>query len=251
VEQPQSAPRRSLPLDRRWVGREGMSCVPRRIIRSPRALPRSTPLSLLRQFIGRPSGSPLAASDTRFDFTQHMGRLCADVSARCPELAHLDTGRILFTVIQARSARVHGLQARVTPLRFRNGQLTERRRGQLYQVQRYIVGGVEMLYLVTFCLPRFLDQSFEEKLITIFHELYHIAPQFNGDLRRHGGRYCLHTPSQKGYDGLMAGMVEAYLKGRPDPSLYHFLTMNFAQLQSRHGPVTGVVVPMPKLVPVD
>ena len=30
----------------------------------------------------------------------------------------------------------------------------------------------------------FLDQTFEEKLVTVFHELYHISPAFDGDLRR-------------------------------------------------------------------
>src|SRR5206468_1851711 len=82
-----------------------------------------------------------------------------------------------------------GLQARVTPLRFAHGALVRRRRGVSFQVQRYFVDGAEMLYLVTFCLPRFLDQTFDDKFITLFHELFHISPAFDGDLRRHGGRY--------------------------------------------------------------
>ncbi len=52
-----------------------------------------------------------------------------------------------------------------------------------------------MLYLVTFCLPRFLDQDFDDKFITLFHELYHISPRFEGDLRRHEGRCALHSHS--------------------------------------------------------
>ncbi len=55
-------------------------------------------------------------------------------------------------------------------------------RGRYYQVQRYFVDGHEMLYVMAFCMPRFLDQSFEDKLITLFHELYHINPRFDGDL---------------------------------------------------------------------
>ena len=61
----------------------------------------------------------------------------------------------------------------------------------------------EILYVMTFCLPRFLDQPFEEKLVTLFHELFHIGPAFDGDLRRYAGRYEVHTHSQKEYDGAM------------------------------------------------
>jgi predicted metallopeptidase len=166
-------------------------------------------------------------------------------------LAHIDVSRLLFAVTQARSARPHGLQARVTPLRFRHGQLTRRRQGICYQVQRYIVDDTEMLYLITFCLPRFLDQSFDDKFITLFHELFHISPAFEGDLRRHDGRCTLHTRSQREYDAYMAQLARAYLATGPDASLHAFLRLNFAQLAYRHGSVVGVVVPRPRLLPID
>lgn len=65
-----------------------------------------------------------------------------------------------------------------------------------YEVQQYYVDGREIYYLVTFCLPRFQDQTLENKLVTVFHELYHISPEFNGDLRRHQGRCAWHTHSK-------------------------------------------------------
>jgi hypothetical protein len=185
-----------------------------------------------------------------FDFGEHIHRLCADIVSRCDALRHVDVSRLLFGVTQGRSPRRHGLQARVTPLRFVNGQLMRRRRGTIYQVQRYFVGSHEYLYLVTFCLPRFLDQDFDDKFITLFHELFHISPECNGDLRRHEGRYALHSHSQRAYDRLMADLARDYLAGKPDPALHAFLRLNFAQLQERHGSVIGVMVPRPKLVPV-
>ena len=33
-----------------------------------------------------------------------------------------------------------------------------------------IVADREMLYLMTFCLPRFLNRPFEDKFVTLFHE---------------------------------------------------------------------------------
>jgi hypothetical protein len=135
-------------------------------------------------------------------------------------------------------------------MRFRNGRLVRRRRSGLYQVQRYFVEGREMLYLVTFCLPRFLDQDFDDKFITLFHELYHISPEFDGDLRRHEGRCSLHTQSKRLYDAHMAHLARAYLANGATHSLSDFLRLNFAQLQHRHGSVVGVVVPRPRLLPL-
>ena len=194
-------------------------------------------------FDSGPMGQP-------FDFCGHVHRLLADIVSRSPELAHIHVPRILLGVTQARSARMHGLQARVTPLRFAQGALTRQRRGVTYQVQRYLIGGIEYLYLMTFCLPRFLDRDFDDKLVTLVHELYHIGPTFDGDLRRHEGRYQLHTHRQCCYDRKMADLARAYLASRPDPALCGFLRLNFAQLQYRHGTVLGVVVPRPRIIPL-
>ncbi len=199
--------------------------------------------------VGRPSANSRPAAP--LDITARIARLCADVAARCPDLAHIDTSAVLFTVTPARNRSAYGLQARVTPMRFRGGALTRRVRGTVYQVQRYFVGGREVLYLVTFCLPRFLDQTFEEKLVTVFHELYHIGPDFNGDLRRHDGRYAVHSKSKKAYDDRMAALARRYLADHPDPGELGFLRRRASQLWREHGGITGVTVPRPQMVPVD
>ena len=245
--------RLTLPLSYQWSEPEGDRPAPVRLIRPLRPVPPPAPSVgyewRLRAHVGGGNGvgsfPPLP-----FHFTHQMTRLCADIAACTPALGHIDARRLLISVTQARTARPHGLQAKVTPLRFRHGSLTERRRGRVFQVQRYVLGGIEVLYLVTFCLPRFLDLPFDEKLVTVVHELYHIAPEFNGDLRRHGGRYCIHTASQKKYDKLMSALVEGYLRGAADPAAYAFLRHDFAQLHARHGGVCGTVVPVPKLVPL-
>jgi predicted metallopeptidase len=218
--------------------------LPLRVIRAP-AQCRVPPLG-----VATPPWLPTGPSERPFDFCGHVQRLCADIARRCEALRHVDVSRLLFAVTQARSGRTHGLQARVTPLRFHEGHLTRRRRGIAYQVQRYFVGDQEMLYVLTFCLPRFLDQDFDDKFITLFHELYHISPAFDGDLRRHEGRYAIHSHSKRGYDETMADLARSYLANGALPELHAFLRLNFAQLQHRHGHVVGVVVPRPKLIPI-
>src|SRR5207253_1927305 len=218
--------------------------LPRRVVRAP-ARPRGRTVGL-----DAPPWLPTGPLAEPFDFCGHVQRLCADIAARCPELVQLDVSRMLFCMTQARSGRLHGLQARVTPLRFHHGALRRQRHRIPYQVQRYIVDGQEMLYLVTFCLPRFLDQEFDDKFVTLFHELYHISPDFDGDLRRHPGRFDVHSRSKKTYDKHMADLARAYLAGGADPALHAFLRLDFAQLQHRHGKVAAVVVPRPKLLPI-
>jgi predicted metallopeptidase len=199
---------------------------------------------------GNPVWLKTGKPDIPFDFCHSLKVLCEDVVSRCEAFFHIDPNRLLFAVTRARSRSLHGLQARVTPLRFPGGRLVEKRGRITYQIQRYFHGATEFLYLVTFCLPRFLDQDFDEKLITIFHELYHISPNFDGDLRRHEGRYSLHTRSKRAYDQHMAQLVREYLSKKPDASLFHFLRLNSQQLQHRHGSIQAVIVPHPKIIPV-
>ncbi len=186
-----------------------------------------------------------------FDFSQAMARLCADVADRVDELLHVDMSRVAVSFAQTRRRVLHGLQAKLTPLRFEGGSLTTQRNGRTWTVQRLFQQDREMLYILTFYLPRFLDQPFHEKLTTITHELYHISPNFDGDLRRFGGRCYVHSPSHKAFDDHAAGLARRYLARRPPPELYDFLYCDFPTLQRRHGGVRGLQVPIPKLIPVS
>ena len=124
-----------------------------------------------------------------FNFTHAMYQLCDDVTQRMETFSHIRMPRVAVTFAQTRSRVSHGMQAKLTPLRFENGALITRRRGRSWTVQRLFCGEQEMLYILTFYLPRFLQHSFREKMITVLHELYHISPDFNGDIRRLEGRF--------------------------------------------------------------
>ncbi|MCS6865268.1 MAG: hypothetical protein RMJ56_16590 [Gemmataceae bacterium] len=210
------------PLPTRWVA-------PRRLLRRP-----------------WPNGPAVTA----LNFSERMLRLCEDVAARCPVLQHIQMAQVLVTFTLCRNRSRYGLQARLTPLRFRDGQLQRHQGSTAYQIQRFFVNNQEILYILTFCLPRFLDQSFRDKLITVFHELYHMSPQFDGDLRRHPGRCTLHSRSKDNYDRLMSELVERYLAQHPQPEIYEFLQGGYRELWSRYGGIIGVIVPRPKLLPV-
>ncbi|MDB4439595.1 putative metallopeptidase [Planctomicrobium sp.] len=186
-----------------------------------------------------------------FDFTRCMNELCEDITNRHEAFMHIDMSRIAVTFAQTRSSVLHGMQAKLTPMRFENGSLTERRQNRTWGVQRLYLGKREMLYILTFYLPRFLEQSFQEKFVTILHELYHISAKFDGDIRRFAGRCHVHTHSQDEYDGQMEVYAREYLSMRPPEHLYEFLRSDFSELKKRHGGVVGLQVPIPKLIPIQ
>ncbi len=159
--------------------------------------------------------------------------------------------RVAVTFAQTRSPVEWGLQAKLTPLRFEGGNRVERRNGRLWTVQKVIHRGQEALYILTFYLPRFLNQTYEEKLVTVFHELYHISPYFNGDIRRFAGSCYVHTGSQKEYDRQMGVFVREYLKQQPPHELMHFLRFSFHELKKQVGTVMGVRIAIPRLIPLD
>ena len=159
--------------------------------------------------------------------------------------------RVVVTYAQTRSNVEWGMQAKLTPMRFEGGALTELRDERRYTVQRLYHDGQEMMYILTFYLPRFLNLSYSEKLVTVFHELYHISPLFDGDIRRFEGNCYMHTGSQANYDKQMEKFVRQYLRMRPPEVLRAFLKYDFAGLRSACGPVVGLRLPNPRLIPLD
>jgi len=186
-----------------------------------------------------------------FDFTGAMRTLVVDMCHRMPELRHINMSQVAIAVVQTRVDSSYGIYATLTPMRFENGSKTTKRRGRAYRVQSlFDPGGREMLYILSFYLPRFMNLDFSEKLVTIFHELWHISPNFDGDIRRHPGRCYAHTGSQKEYDAHMAVLATKYLMEAPPAKLYDFLEQDYEVLYKKHGRVFGVKIPRPKLIPV-
>jgi len=189
---------------------------------------------------------------TGLDFTSRIRTLCEDIVARLDQLRHIDMSRVAVGFAQTRSAGRMGLHATLTPLRFPGGQLHIYRRTQRWGMQRlYAPDGRDMLYLLDFYLPRYLDLPFREKLTTVLHELWHIGPRFDGDTRRLAGRCHAHGHSKQQYDAHAETLTDHWLALNPPGELYDFLQHNFAELTARHGRVFGKRYPKPKLIPLD
>ena len=186
-----------------------------------------------------------------FNFTDRMRGVAADMISRLPELAHIDLSRVAVAICQTRKAVMHGMYASLTPLRFAGGARATIRRGRPHTIQR-VEGpdGREMLYILSFYLPRFQDLPLREKLITVLHELWHISPTFDGDIRRHAGRYHAHSHSQAEYDREMGILADRWVAAGPPDELWGFLQDDFARLSSRHSRIVGLRIRRPRILPL-
>lgn len=184
------------------------------------------------------------------DFSACMRRLCGDIAARLPDLNHVVMDRVAIRVCQTRKPVQHGIYASLTPLRFAGGERVLHRRNRLWTIPPLFDStGRELLYLLSFYLPRFCDQPLEEKLSTVVHELWHIGTDFDGDLRRLPGRCYAHGLSEAEFHNQMRASAQQWLAQSPPPELYAFLDGDFRQLCQRHGGVFGARIATPKLVP--
>jgi hypothetical protein len=191
-----------------------------------------------------------APATPRVDLTARLSLLAADIRLRVAELAHIDPEGVLFCLSRSRAEGLHGTYARIVPLRFAGGEATvTRRRGryrETFRLPSLIHEGRERLYLIQILVPRFLRLSFEQKLQTLVHELYHISENFDGDIRRFPGRTYAHGASRKRFDRTVAALTENYLKARPDPDLLDLLNLSEEQWRQGRVRLTGLSVPLPR-----
>ncbi|MDR0327941.1 MAG: hypothetical protein LBI05_06575 [Planctomycetaceae bacterium] len=189
------------------------------------------------------------ASSSTFDYTAAIAAVCGDICFRVPELHHIDMSRVAVGISQTKHSAPFGIFASTTPLRFENGESYQQSRGRTWTVQRhYRPDGIEYLYILCFYVPRFIELSLSQKLETIVHELYHVNPLFNGDIRRFAGRQFKHG-SMKRYDQTVERLVQHWLKQDPPSDLWEFLCYNFRDLVAKYGQPSGTRIPNPRIIP--
>jgi len=189
------------------------------------------------------------AKSFTFDYTAAIAAVCNDICFRVPELRHIDMGRVAVGFSRTKNSAPYGIFASATPLRFENGQSFYESRGRLWTVQRYFrPDGVEYLYILYFYVPRFIELPLSQKIDTIVHELYHVHPLFNGDLRRFAGRRFAHG-SKKQYDQTVRRLAQHWLRQNPPDELWDFLCYNYHDLSARYGKPSGTRIPTPKIIP--
>lgn len=182
-----------------------------------------------------------------FDYTKAIKAVIRDLVRYVPELEHVRPGSILVSFAKARQRTHHGTYAKVVPLRFEGGRFYERRGGEIRSTPRWTFRDREYLYILYVYMPRFHDACFREKLETLVHELWHISPACDGDLRRFEGRTHYHGDSCRDFDDEIRPLVDAYLKVRGDAACLEFLRVSTERLERQYGRLVGLKVQHPTM----
>jgi len=182
-----------------------------------------------------------------FNYTDALWEVVRDIVATLEEFRHVDLDRVLLSITQARQATKHGVYASCLPLRFEGGARETTQGGRTYRMPEIRREGREILYILYFMLPRFhAEQDYHEKLATIIHELYHISPLFNGDIRRFSGKNFAHGHSRDVYHAAMRKLADRYLATSPRAEQHEFLREPFPVLLQRPGGLVGYSLTRPR-----
>lgn len=144
-----------------------------------------------------------------FDYAAAVGAVLADLARTLPELRHVDAARLTVKLARNRKRTRHGRCAKLVP---GDGR---------YDVYVY--------------WPRFHDQAYEDKLLTLVHELWHIGPACDGALRvMEGGA---HGRSREEYDDALRPLLRDYLRVRNGELMLRFLELSVEDLCRSYGSV--------------
>ncbi len=186
-----------------------------------------------------------------FNYSNAIRRVCEDFTLRLPVFSQIQMDKVGISFVRARNRELYGVYASMTPLRFQNGAVRTVRDGVTYEIPPvYDRRKRPLLYVLSIYSPRFIDLPLREKIETLIHELYHIGPDFDGDIRRFGERFYAHGASKKDYDRKVARMAREWLGMDPPPELWDFLRYDFNTLSAKRGRIIGTRVKIPSLRPV-
>jgi len=174
-----------------------------------------------------------------FHYTEALARVIDDVARTLPEFAHVRAERIAVAFTRARTRGPYGTIAKTVPLA---GISRER---PLPGGGEFTFRGRDILYLVYFYFPRFHDQSFDDKIVTIIHELFHMSPAFDGTLRLFPGRNFAHGPSRDEYEAHLTPLAADYARAKAGDPLLDFLRLSTEDLVRSYQQLEGLWMRMP------
>lgn len=186
-----------------------------------------------------------------FDFTGSMTLLIKDIVKTHAGFGHIKPDNIFIAVSPSNGSR-NGVVAKLRPMRFEGGSRTHIIRGTEYLAPEVNINGNNILYVVYFLLPRYLNYGkLENKLATVLHELHHISPLFNGDIRRFDGKNYAHGNSREKYDRLVEIYSREYLSSTAHPELSDFLKYKYPELKRKYKAICGDMIRLPRSRPAS
>ncbi len=174
-----------------------------------------------------------------------------EIVTSIPAFTHIDPSRMLVCCASNRRNSRGSTFGKLVPMRFKNGEKIQKFRGNYYSIPPLMHENREILYIIYFYMPRFFDLNAYHKLRVILHELYHINPGFNGDIRRMGEYKASHGGSKKKFDEYFEDELKEFYSRIHNKPYMKFLTLDSRELYRTFSDVYArrMKVPRPVRVP--
>ncbi len=171
------------------------------------------------------------------NLTDVLTQIIYDMIISTDEFKSFDLNRILICCASNRKDCKGATYGKLLPLRFKDGAEIIRHNGKFYTIPKVRLNDFEILYIIYLYIPKFFNLSADDKVRVMFHELYHISPDFNGDIRRMGKFKAAHGHSKKSFEEKYIEYAENYLKKIRNSDYLNFLKMNSEEIQNRYNTV--------------
>jgi predicted metallopeptidase len=170
----------------------------------------------------------------KINLTDILTDLIRQITTHSHFYSYIDTSKVVVCLGSNKRNGRGAIYGKLVPLRFQNGSDILSFKGRNYTIPDIVNNGLSQLYVLYFYLPRFFNLSAEEKLKVIFHELYHISPEFNGDIRRMGSVKKAHGSSKKRFDLKFEKEVQLFYEYISKTPYIDFLKMDSKSLHTNY-----------------
>ncbi|HPS86815.1 MAG TPA: putative metallopeptidase [Spirochaetota bacterium] len=165
------------------------------------------------------------------NLTDILTLIIHDMVELTEEFKCFDLNKILICCASNRKDFRGATYGKLLPLRFKDGSEIIKHNGRFYTIPKVKVNNMEILYIIYFYIPKFFNLSAKDKVNVMFHELFHINPEFNGDIRRMGKFKAAHGHSRKSFEEKYIEYADTFFEKIEDAPYYNFLKMNSEDIQ--------------------
>jgi len=167
------------------------------------------------------------------NLTDVLTLIIHDMIKSTDEFKSFDINKILVCCASNRKDSKGAIYGKLQPLRFKDGSEIIKHNNKYYTIPKIVLNDIEILYVLYLYIPKFFDMTAKDKINVMFHELYHISPEFNGDIRRMSNIKSAHGHSKKSFEEKYIQYASIYFNKINDTPFYTFLQMNFKEIEKQ------------------
>ena len=167
------------------------------------------------------------------NLTDVLTLIIHDMIKSTGEFKSFDINKILVCCASNRKDFKGAIYGKLQPLRFKDGSEIIKHNKKYYTIPKIVLNNIEILYIIYLYVPKFFNLSIKDKINVIFHELYHISPEFNGDIRRMSKFKSAHGHSKKAFEDHYIEYAENYFNKIDGTPFYSFLQMSSEDIKKQ------------------